>query len=395
MSRLRLFSILLMLISIPSIVGCETDIDIIAPKKDVTIIYGLLEPNQNRHYIRINKAFIGEVAASQLAGEPGVTEYTDEELQAYIYEFNPQTDQVSRTWQLIPEYISTKEEGVFFNDSNKVYYFDGTLDVSKHYRIECIVNVAGEEEKKVTAETSIIGNKASSGGIEEVRLIKPNLIGSSSDPSQADRAEVDFLANGAYRQSQSITWLKASGGVSYTCYYRFYYTEVDKSTGTRSRDSLLFAIGTKRVSPNQSGGGEITFTMNPEEFYIRINQSIEDYDYDNADFDRIASDTLQFFLEIADNTLATYIAVNQPATEILQEQPEYTNVTNGIGVFASRLITSTRKKDKEYESGRVFRRLTLEELLYSNQVPPDESYNTTTKGFQRPGRCNNVTKECS
>ena len=46
-----------------------------------------------------------------------------------------------------------------------------------------------------------------------------------------------------------------------------------------------------------------------------------------AVFDRVASDTLQFFLEVADNTLATYIEVNQPATEILQEQPEYTNVT--------------------------------------------------------------------
>lgn len=392
MSRLRLLSFLFLLLSIVSIMGCETDIDIIAPKRDVTVIYGLLEPNQTRHYIRINRAFIGEEAASILANEPGITEYMDEELTTFIYEFNPQNNNISRTWQLQSAYITSKEEGNFFSDSNKVYYFDATLDVDKHYRIECTVNVEGEETKIVSAESSVIGNKASSGGIEEVRLIKPNLIGSSSDPSQADRAEVDFLANGEYRQSQTVTWLKAAGGVAYTCYYRFYYTEVDQNTGERSRDSLLFTIGSKRVNPDQ--GGEISFSMNPEEFFIRINQSIDDYDFDNAVFDRVASDTLQFFLEVADNTLATYIEVNQPATEILQEQPEYTNVTNGIGVFASRLITSTRKKDKEYESGRVFKSAALEELLYSNQVASDVSYNTSVKGFTRPGRCNDATKSC-
>ena len=60
MSRLRLLSFLILLLSVVSIIGCETDIDIIAPKRDVTVIYGLLEPNQTRHYIRINRAFIGE-----------------------------------------------------------------------------------------------------------------------------------------------------------------------------------------------------------------------------------------------------------------------------------------------------------------------------------------------
>lgn len=385
MSRLRFLTYVLLFLSAVSIVGCETEIVIIAPKRDVTVVYGIMEPNRSRHYIRINRAFIGEDSASVLAAQAGVTEYDEDELEAFIEEFDPTTNQISRTWRLNSTYLDSKEEGVFFSDSNKVYYFDAQLNVTRYYRIRCIVNVEGEDEKIVTAETSIIGNQSSTGTLEEVRLIRPNLIGASSNPAQADRAEVDFLGNGEYRQSQTVTWLRAAGGVNYTCYYRFYYTEVDKNTGLRTRDSLLFTIGSKRVNPDQ--GGEINFVMNPEEFFIRIDREIEDYDFEDADFDRIAGDTLQYFLEIADNTLATYIEVNQPATEILQEQPEYTNVNNGIGIFASRLITSTRKKDKEYESGRVFKSATLEELLYSNQVRPDDSYNTNLKGFIRPGRC--------
>ena len=51
-------------------------------------------------------------------------------------------------WQLQSAYITSKEEGNFFSDSNKVYYFDATLDVDKHYRIECTVNVEarGDED---------------------------------------------------------------------------------------------------------------------------------------------------------------------------------------------------------------------------------------------------------
>ncbi len=38
--------------------SCETEIDIIAPQRDVTIIYGLLEADRFRHFIRINKILL-------------------------------------------------------------------------------------------------------------------------------------------------------------------------------------------------------------------------------------------------------------------------------------------------------------------------------------------------
>ncbi|MDC1220409.1 hypothetical protein N8Z95_01685, partial [bacterium] len=109
----------------------------------------------------------------------------------------------------------------------------------------------------------------------------------------------------------------------------------------------------------------------------------------------------------ADNTLATYIEVNQPSTEIAQESPDYTNVNNGIGIFASRYLASTRIKEspENVKSGRVFNSASLEELLYSNQVNsvtvldngeevPDSQL-TSRKGFKvAGGRCNDLTKTC-
>jgi hypothetical protein len=399
MSKLRSLSILLLTLSLFSILGCETDIDIIAPKKDVTIVYGILEETKTRHYIRINKAFIGEESASVLAATQGVNEYSDSELQAVVIEYL--NGEERNRWPLSSEYISSKEDGLFFSDSNKVYYFDADLRISSDqntfvYRLECTINVEGEETKVVSAETEVIG-----GGIVPITLVKPRIANSSSE----DRAEIDFVANGEYRNSLDITWQRPAGGVSFTSYYRFYYTEVDITTGERKRDSLLYMIGTKRVKLNESeSSGEVNFTMNPEEFYIRMNTEFEDYNFDNPSFYRYASDTLEFFLEIADNTLATYIEVNQPSTEISQERPEYTNVTNGIGVFGSRYIATTRVKGgiAKTNSGRVFESGSLEELLYSNQVTgldpetgQEFSHLTSKKGFKvENGRCNDETRTC-
>lgn len=395
MSKLRSLSILLLVVTFFSIAGCETEIDIIAPKKDVTVIYGLLEETKSRHYIRINKAFIGEESANVLAKTQGVNEYTDDELQAVVLEILNGVE-INR-YPLRSEYNTSKKEGLFFSDSSKVYFFDADLKISNGnntfvYRIECTINVEGEETKVVTAESEVIG-----GGDVPLTLVKPR--------RAEDRSEINFVGNGDYRNSLDVTWMRPAGGVSFTSFYRFYFTEVDIVTNERSRDSLLFAIGTKRVTTQEStNSGEVNFTMNPEEFYIRMKTQFEDYNFDNPTFNRFASDTIEFFLEVADNTLATYIEVNQPSTAIAQERPEYTNVENGIGVFASRYLASTRKKvglDK-VNSGRVFSRSTLEELLYSNQVTgvnsetgQELSHATSKKGFRvEGGRCNDVTQTC-
>ena len=112
--------------------GCSTDIDVIAPKRDVTIIYGLLEADQTRQFIRINKAFVGEDSAAALARQNGINEYSDAELNAFVHEMEVDgITKTERTWPLTKTTIYNKEDGSFNSDSNVIYYFDATLDVTK------------------------------------------------------------------------------------------------------------------------------------------------------------------------------------------------------------------------------------------------------------------------
>ena len=49
--------------------SCETDIDVNADYQDITVVYGLVNPNDTNHYIKINKAFLGEGSALDLAAD--------------------------------------------------------------------------------------------------------------------------------------------------------------------------------------------------------------------------------------------------------------------------------------------------------------------------------------
>jgi hypothetical protein len=367
--------------------SCETDIDVIAPKRDVTVIYGLLEADKTRHYIKINRAFVGEDSASVLASEPGINEYNTKELSAVIVELGSDAKTpTGAVWTLNETYSYNKEGGAFFNDSNKVYYFDAQLDATKFYRIECTVNVDGEDEKKVTATTDIIGLAAASGGIEQVRLLSPALSGNASSTNGGDNRDNDevVLVNGVDYASQfKVSWSNVTGGVLYTSYFRIYYREYDVSTGLQTGyDSVTLNIGSRTFDTDE----QVNFPgVNTEDYFATIGRRVDDLEPANiSGTQRIVSDTVQFFLEVASEELATYIEVNQPISGVVQERPTYTNVNNGIGIFASRVVSNT-KRSSILSDGRILDANTLEELLYSEIVNSGDY--TKSKSFTRPGRC--------
>jgi hypothetical protein len=371
-------------IAVMTFQGCETDIDIIAPQRDVTVIYGLLEADRERHFIKINRAFVGEDSATVLAAKEGVNEYASNEMSAKVLEINSICEELN-SWDLIETYGTGKEDGAFFSDSNKIYYFDAQLNANMLYRLECTVNIDGEDEKKVTATTDVIGQATDGGGINQVILNKPKKSGSSSTNGGSDRnkQEVSLVSSNDYASGFEVEWSEVSGGVLYTSYLRMFYREFNTTTGGVTVDSVTLAIGSKNF---EKSGSVIQFPgIGTEDYFATIGRRVEDFDTTEIrNVKRVVSDTIQFYLEVANKELSTYIEVNQPISGVVQDRPEYTNVSNGIGIFGSRVVASTRTASV-LTDGRILDNRTMEELLYSN-LPQTGGY-TAPKSFTRPGRC--------
>ena len=48
------------LLIIVSFSSCESDLDINSEWEEITVVFGLLNQNQEKQYIRINKTFLGD-----------------------------------------------------------------------------------------------------------------------------------------------------------------------------------------------------------------------------------------------------------------------------------------------------------------------------------------------
>jgi hypothetical protein len=53
---------------------------------------------------------------------------------------------------------------------------------------------------------------------------------------------------------------------------------------------------------------------------------------------------LDVIISVAAEELNTYMEVNEPSNSIVQDKPEYSNITNGIGIFSSRFKNVRTKK---------------------------------------------------
>ena len=49
---------IIMLLGCVVFTSCETEFSVIAPWEDVTVVYGLINPGDSIHYIKINKNII-------------------------------------------------------------------------------------------------------------------------------------------------------------------------------------------------------------------------------------------------------------------------------------------------------------------------------------------------
>ena len=67
--------------------SCKTDIDVNAEYKDIPVVYGLINPTDTNHYIKINKAFLGNASAVDLAADANNFNYAANELDVTVVEY--------------------------------------------------------------------------------------------------------------------------------------------------------------------------------------------------------------------------------------------------------------------------------------------------------------------
>jgi len=292
--------------------------------------------------MKINKTFLGDGDNSVYATIRDSSEYKEEDFARKVIQ-QIHDGNVVAEFDLIAKEVSNKSvNGVFYAPLQTVYYFipkDTTvnphiigLDEKDQYKIL----LQFTDGREVSATTNIID-------FEQFAWQAP----------QAERAPTLTTTNSGgvgevnYNQNVTVRWNPALNAVLYDLAFRFVYTEEvyaspdwSGSPISTTIKHLDYSIGaTDRTKIGNSGYLDLTF--NGKAFYTFVENSLEK----NPNIRRVLGEftdgktrCFELHLGIGNEVLADYISVNKPSTGIVQEKPIYTNVSNGIGLFAGRSV---------------------------------------------------------
>lgn len=300
--------------------SCSTDFDVNAPYDNMPVVYGLLNQNDTIHYIKINKTYLGEGNALVAATIPDSSIYQN--LTAEVEEWLLGSYQ--RTFQLRDTLLMDREPGTFYSPEHLIYYFRADdLNEDAEYRLKIDVN-----EGNKTAESSTVMVK----DFSYHTLVQTPLF------------TVDFH-NGAIYRNYNIIWNSAENGTRYEARMMFTYFDVT-ATDTVRRDNE-WNLGEEFASSDE-GGEELTKTIGGESFYDFMASQVALNDANDPApggvvLKRMIGDAY-ITVTVAGEELDTYMEVNEPITGIVSERPSYSNISGGIGLFASRYQKSVNNK---------------------------------------------------
>ena len=284
--------------------ACETDFDVNANWQEVTIVYGLIDSNEEIQLVKINKAYLGEGDAIQMSSVSDSTNYNPSELRVTLYRikelsFN-QYDTISSV--LLHDTIIDKDDGVFSTDNNIIYTFkkpESFYNTNSFYSLEVINLSSGH---KVTSQTEIINN------------FSFESLNSSFEWGLYN----GDLADSLKFRTKTIEWTKSNNGEIYQLDVIINYIE--------NNDTISLVWSQPLV---EYSSGNMTTKIKGDLFFQFLLNNLSN----NTTKQFISLDLL---MTVGTEDLKTYINVNKPFSGIVQERPVFSNINNGIGLFSSR-----------------------------------------------------------
>tara|TARA_R110002050_G_scaffold286088_1_gene436153 strand:- start:109690 stop:110784 length:1095 start_codon:yes stop_codon:yes gene_type:complete len=353
----------LIVVSVVGLVGfqsCKNEVEIFAPQNDVTVIYGLLNSDDTVHQFKINRVFQGADAVANLAKDPTLSEY--ENISARLFELLGDgfgNFDTTNQWTLSERTITDKDSGYFYYPNQKIYEVTANLNNHREYAV-MVDKLDGSPIVESTTELIRVNGDI---------LIKPfglNFLGlslaGSNGPIEKIGLELKMPVNAKVID----------------VYLDFSWKDEFYSGATPIHHTISYKVGTYLATniPTLDTDAEIIKAdLNPTAFYefIAANTSVVPNGSDLKQ--RVADDEpLNFRFVTGGDEFNTYLEVASPSTSLLETKPEYTNVTNGVGLFSCRSFNNktalmSKKSivylvDGEIMAGRRF-------CNYSNSTDPN------------------------
>jgi hypothetical protein len=283
--------------------SCSNEIDLTGDYQDTPIVYGILGPNDAVHYIRIQKAFLVDGNVLQTTKIADSLTYDPSDLQVSVWECNKNGETYGSPIPFFYEPNAVTDTGLFAPDG--VMMFISTAELNGYYYKLVITNT--KIGKQITAITPLVNR---------VEWIKPSV--GSIHLEGAEPYEMEWEVD-----TSSVT--------IYQPQIKFYWTEVDLTTGNSHLDSIIWDYVPLYPEYIEIKKKKMKHKLDQNSFYRYLQKQISP----QANVKRIIG-PLTFTLYTAPSIFEKYFQANKPALGIIQGKPAFTNIDGGFGLFSSR-----------------------------------------------------------
>lgn len=293
---------ILILMILGGFISCRNDLVVMAPYKDIPVVYCILNPKDSMHYLRLEKSFLGADNAYEMAQVTDSIYYKDAIVTLERWADGAMKEQLLMVRKQNP----ARDSGIFTHDPNYLYQSSSVVKGNSEYKLKINIPSTGAE---ITATTHTVN---------DFKVVKP----------EAFKRNLPFSS---YDNYQAVEWISAPYTRIYNLIIRFHYLEVqNQDTAHLTAD---WNIG-HYVSQYGNGGELMKAEILQRNFYKWLGNKL---DKPPTSIHRLADKkAIDFIFVVGGEELYTYMEIYKEDTGILKEKPVFTNIINGIGLFASR-----------------------------------------------------------
>lgn len=300
-------------------ISCENEVDVSADWEEIAVVYGALNPTDDTNYLRINRAFLDEnESALRYIDNPDSLYF--ESLEVYLDEFrnNSYTKTISASLVNGEDFGLSKDSGFFYSESNPLYQITDKIQAS---------TFINDYTYSLTVRNPLTGYTCSGLTLSNGKPEVTNPVSENSPRTVFPRATDDHNIYVSFKEGKHVRAYTIEMIIRVE---EFKTSDPSSSTVIPIKWNLVNGGRTRRLS----GFEEAIYLVPSSSFFATISSALT---ADTSLSRRLVDYDINFYGISED--FSTYLSVTSPSIGIIQKKPEFTNLTNGLGIFTSRHIT--------------------------------------------------------
>ena len=277
--------------------SCDNELDLIAEKKEVPVVYGIIDQTDTAQYIRVERIFVDEEIKPELISQNPDSLYYEDIVVKLVRTLNGTEYELERVDGNLEGYV--RDEGIFANTPNYLYKIR-TEDIPMNEDEEIELRIEGIFEDRAVTSTANI--------LEPPFLVSPQSGG--------------FLAIEPNKRL-NIGWTPKGEGVLYTVLFHINITEtLSAQEPVDKRLTWIVTSGTEKRNIDELGQNFFSFLVGALEKNPSITRRLN---------------SIEFELITGNESIADYIRVGRANLGITSsgEIPVFSNIEEGLGIFGA------------------------------------------------------------